>query len=182
MAVAHINTDIAALKAVYQLGLNSRQVNKTFEQISSGYRINRASDDPVGYAIAVGMQQDIRTIRQAGMNAETGINVLRTAESALSTIQEHLLRMRELSVQGASDTSSAAARKSIAKEIRSLADEVDRLSQVAEFNGQKLLDGTVTTALVHVGTTQRSRWQHCRFSQCPTKRRYRFNRWWLRNY
>ena len=151
MATANINTNISALRSIYQLNLSTKATTRTFEQLTTGYRVNRASDDPVGYATAVAMKQDLRTIAQANINAETGVNVLRTAESALMTIQEHLQRMRELSVQGASDTQSADARLAAAKEIRALADEIDRLASSAEFNGQKLLDGSVTTALVQIG-------------------------------
>ena len=151
MAVANMNTSISALRSIYQLNLSTKATNRTFEQLTTGYRINRASDDPVGYATAVSMKQDLRTISQNKINAETGVNVLRTAESALMTVPDHLQRMRELSVQGASDTQSATARLAAAKEIRALADEIERLAASAEFNGQKLLDGSVTTALVQVG-------------------------------
>ncbi len=152
MAVANINTNISALRSIYQLNLSTKATTRTFEQLTTGYRVNRASDDPVGYATAVAMKQDLRTITQATINAETGINVLRTAESSLITIQDHLQRMRELTVQGANDTQGLTARTAAATEIRDLADEINRLSVSAEFNGQKLLDGSVTTSLVHVGT------------------------------
>ncbi|MDH4379518.1 MAG: flagellin [Vampirovibrionales bacterium] len=152
MAVANINTNISSLRAVYQMNLSTKATSRTFEQLTTGYRVNRASDDPVGYATAVAMKQDLRSIRQANINAETGVNILGTAESTLGTIQDHLQRMRELAVQAASDTQSASARIAAAMEIRTLADEINRLASSSEFNGQKLMDGTVTNALVQVGT------------------------------
>lgn len=146
-----ISTSVAALRATYRLNVSSDSVNKNFENLSTGYHINRSADGPVEYANSQKITSDIRTVDKALLNSQTGISILDTADSSLSTIQDHLLRIRELTVQAASDSMGPSGRLSIGKEIAALGSEINRLSAATEFNGTPLLDGTAGTALLHIG-------------------------------
>jgi flagellin len=139
------------LRAIKQMNTNTRFAEKTFEQLSSGLKIVRAADGPVEYSISQKLKQSRMSVVQARTNASNGISILQTTESNLSTIQEHLHRMRELTVQAASDVNGARSRNAISKEIRAIAEEIDRIAASAEFNGTSLLDGTATNQLVQIG-------------------------------
>lgn len=144
-------SSIAALRATYRLNTSSDMVARNFNNLSTGYRINRSADGPVEYANSQRITSDIRTVDKVQLNAQTGLSILQTADASLGTVQEHLLRIRELTVQAASDSMSASARLSIGKEIAALGNEINRLSAATEFNGTKLLDGSVSAALLQVG-------------------------------
>lgn len=119
---------------------------KSAEKMSTGYRINRAADDAAGLTISEGMRAMIRGLSKASNNAQDGISLLQTAEGALGETQSLIQRMRELSVQAANDTNTAADRDAIQKELGALIDEVDRIAQNTEFNTKKLLDGNLAHA------------------------------------
>ncbi|MEW5919769.1 MAG: flagellin [Bacillota bacterium] len=141
-----INTNIAALNAYRNLTQTDNKLNKSLERLSSGLRINRASDDAAGLAISEKMRGQIRGLNQAIRNAQDGISLIQTAEGALNESHAILQRMRELAVQAANDTLTANDRMEIQKEIDQLITELDRIGNTTEFNTKKLLDGT-TSAL-----------------------------------
>lgn len=136
-----INHNIAALNTFRQLSANNTNGNKSIEKLSSGLRINRAGDDAAGLAISEKMRSQIRGLEMASKNAQDGISLIQTAEGALNETHSILQRMRELAVQSANDTNTAADRSEIQKEIGQLVSELDRISSNTEFNEKKLLNG-----------------------------------------
>lgn len=134
-----------------QLVGNNTAVAKSLEKLSSGLRINRAGDDAAGLAISEKMRGQIRGLDMASKNAQDGISLIQTAEGALNETHSILQRMRELAVQSASDTNTDADRKELQKEVTALISEIKRISTDTEFNTQKLLDGTFTGKLIHIG-------------------------------
>ena len=117
---------------------------KSLEKLSSGFRINRAADDAAGLAISEGLRSQVGGNRQAVRNAQDGISVVQTAEGALNEVHSILQRMRVLAVQGANDSNSSEARNNINTELTQLRDELERIGNVTNFNGTKLLDGTAS--------------------------------------
>ena len=114
-------------------------------------RINRAGDDAAGLAISEKMRGQIRGLKQAQRNAQDGISLIQTAEGALNETHSILQRMRELANQASTDTNTLTDRKEIQKEINQLLDEIDRIAEQTEFNTQKLLDGTYSSKVFHIG-------------------------------
>jgi flagellin len=139
-----INTNVASLNAQRNLTTTQLALSKSMERLSSGLRINRAGDDAAGLAISQNMQANIRSMNQAVRNANDGISLMQTAEGALNETSNILLRMRELGTQAANGTLSDPQRTSINKEFQSLQDEIDRIANVTEFNGKKLLNGDLS--------------------------------------
>jgi flagellin len=136
-----INHNIAALNTHRQLGsANNAQMN-SMEKLSSGLRINKASDDAAGLSISEKMRGQIRGLEQASSNAQDGISLMQTAEGALNETHDILQRMRELAVQSANDTNTDTDRKELQKEVTELASEISRISNDTEFNTKTLLDG-----------------------------------------
>ncbi len=117
---------------------------KSLEKLSSGFRINRAADDAAGLAISEGLRTQVRGNKQAVRNAQDGISLVQTAEGALNEVHSVLQRMRELAVQGSNDSNSADARNNINTELKQLRDELERIGNVTNFNGTKLLDGSAS--------------------------------------
>jgi flagellin len=138
-----INHNIAALNTHRQLSSASTAQGKSMEKLASGLRINKAGDDAAGLAISEKMRGQIRGLDQASKNAQDGISMIATAEGALNETHDILQRMRELSVQGANDTTTDDDRKAIQSEISQLKDEVDRIGNTTEFNTKKLIDGSI---------------------------------------
>lgn len=136
-----INHNMNALNAHRNMMGNISTAGKSMEKLSSGLRINRAGDDAAGLAISEKMRGQIRGLDQASRNAQDGISLIQTAEGALAETHSILQRMRELSVQSANDTNVAVDRTAIQDEIKSLTEEINRISGDTEFNTQKLLDG-----------------------------------------
>jgi flagellin len=137
-----INTNVAALNTHRQLTSGSNAAAKNMERLSSGLRINRASDDAAGLAISEKMRGQIRGLEVAQKNAQNGVSLLQTAEGALNETHSILQRMRELAVQSANDTNTSSDRVKLQAEIDTLAEEVGRIGSTAEFNGKKLLNGS----------------------------------------
>jgi flagellin len=133
------------------LGVNQANSSKSMERLSSGMRINRAGDDAAGLAISEKMRGQIRGLKQAQRNAQDGISLIQTAEGALNETHSILQRMRELANQASTDTNTLTDRKEIQKEINQLLDEIDRIAEQTEFNTQKLLDGTYSSKVFHIG-------------------------------
>ncbi|MFL5814353.1 MAG: flagellin [Bdellovibrionia bacterium] len=146
-----INTNIQAMSAQRALGLNYQAQNKSLERLSSGTRINRAGDDAAGLAISEKLKANIRSMKQASRNANDGISLIQTAEGAMSEIGNIMIRLRELSIQGSSDTIGDTERGFIDKEVQKMKEEITRISASTEFNGRHLLDGTENELEIQVG-------------------------------
>lgn len=147
-----INTNVQSIAAQRFLNLNHDAQNKSLERLSSGSRINRAGDDAAGLAISENLKAQIRSIKQATRNAHDGISLVQVAEGAMNEISNIMTRMRELSIQGASDTIGDVERGFIQKEVKGLKEEIDRIALSTEFNGHKLLDGSTPKLEIQVGT------------------------------
>ncbi|TDL78928.1 flagellin [Peribacillus frigoritolerans] len=138
-----INHNIAALNTYNKLNSASTAQGKSMEKLSSGLRINRAGDDAAGLAISEKMRGQVRGLDQAARNAQDGISLIQTAEGALGETHSILQRMRELVVQGGNGFLGAEDLSSINDEITQLNSELTGISDRTEFNGKKLLDGTL---------------------------------------
>jgi flagellin len=125
------------------LRLTDELRTKSLEKLSSGLRINKASDDAAGLGISEKLRAQIAGLSQAQRNAQDGISLIQTAEGALSESSSLLVRMRELAVQASSESITDADRVNIGNEIEQLIDEIDRIAETTEFNTRKLLDGTM---------------------------------------
>jgi flagellin len=136
-----IQTNIQSLNAQRALSITTKQNDESIEKVSSGYRINKASDDAAGLAISEKLKADVRGLNMAKRNASDGISLLQTAEGGMNEIGNILSRLRELAVQGASDTIGNKERGFIHKEFNALKDEVDRITNSTEYNGTLLLTG-----------------------------------------
>jgi len=137
-----INTNVPSLAAQRSLGVTTRALNDNFRRLSSGERITRAGDDAAGLAISENLKAQIRGMRQARRNSGDAISMIQTSEGALNEISNIVIRLRELSVQAASDTIGSTERAFSDIEFQSLKEELDRISKSTEFNGIKLLDGS----------------------------------------
>lgn len=136
-----INNNIQALNAYRNLSANQTTMSKHLEKLSSGLRINRASDDAAGLAISEKMRSQIRGLAVAERNALDGISLIQTSEGALAEVHSMLQRMRELAVQSSNDTNTNVDREGIQKEVAQLINEIDRISANTEFNQLDLLNG-----------------------------------------
>ncbi|MCH8203810.1 MAG: flagellin FliC [Candidatus Hydrogenedentes bacterium] len=146
-----INTNIAGLRTARILRQSTNALNKSLERLSSGLRINRAGDDAAGLAIAEGFRSVAAGARVAQRNAQDGVNLVQTAEGALSETVNILQRMRELAVQAANGTNSVQNRVDLNLEVQALKLQLDDIGNNTEFNGLPILDGTVPTIVLQVG-------------------------------
>jgi len=146
-----INTNVASLAAQRSLGITKNNVDSNLRKLSSGERITRAADDAAGLAISEKLKGHIRGIRQARRNSDDGISLIQTAEGGLNEISSIIVRLRELSVQAASDTVGDTERGFSNIEYQNLLEEIQRISKSSEFNGRKLLDGTGGVVEIQVG-------------------------------
>jgi len=146
MAVRIFN-NIASSNAQRLLGANHDRLSQSVERISSGIRINRASDDAAGLAISEGLRSDIRALRQAGRNANDGVSLINITEGALNEQGSMLIRLRELASQAATGTTGSTERATIQLEFNALRNEIDRITNTTEFNGQKLIDGSLASSI-----------------------------------
>lgn len=136
-----INTNISSIAAQRSLTVNNREQESNLAKLSSGSRITKASDDAAGLAISEKMKANIRSLKQADRNANDGISMVQTAEGGLNEVSSILTRMRELAIQTSSDTVGDVERNMTNMEYQNLKLELERISQVTEFNGKKLLNG-----------------------------------------
>jgi len=136
-----INTNIQALTAYRNLSAAQASQQTSVERLSSGLRINKAADDAAGLAISQGLTAQINGLGQAVRNSQDGINVVQTADGALTEVQSILQRVRTLTVQGANDSNDSKARANILTEVNQLSKELDRIGATTKFNGQSLLNG-----------------------------------------
>lgn len=136
-----ISTNVSALRAQQALQQSKLASDKTFERLSSGSRINKASDDASGLALSESFKSNIRGLKQANRNAQDGISFLQIGEGALGEVGNMLIRMRELGIQAASDTVGDSERKMISLEYNQIKREIDRISETTQFNGTNILNG-----------------------------------------
>ncbi len=148
-----IQHNVPAINSYRQLNGNNQALAKNLEKLSSGYKVNRAGDDAAGLAISEKMRAQIRGLETAQKNSLDGISVIQTAEGALDEVHSMLNRMVELSTQAANGIYGSNERKNITAEITSLNAEIDRIAKHTDFNGTKLLDGTMTSLQLQVGDT-----------------------------
>lgn len=136
-----INTNISSIAAQRSLTVNNRESEGNLAKLSSGSRITKAADDAAGLAISEKLKANIRSLKQADRNANDGISMVQTAEGGLNEVSSILTRMRELAIQTSSDTVGDVERGMTNMEYQNLKLELERISQVTEFNGKKLLNG-----------------------------------------
>lgn len=147
-----IATNVQSLSAQRTLGNTKEAQNKSLEKLSAGERIVRAGDDAAGLAISEKLKAEIRSMKQANRNANDGISLIQTAEGGLNEIQNILIRLRELSMQAATDTVGDVERSFTNKEVTNLVDELQRIAEVTKFNGTNLLNGSGDKLEFQVGT------------------------------
>ncbi|GED67578.1 flagellin [Brevibacillus reuszeri] len=142
-----IQHNMSAINTHRQLGVNGGNLGKNVEKLSSGYRINRAADDAAGLSISERMRAQIRGMEQASRNAQDGISLIQTAEGALQTVNNMLVRVKELATQSANDTYNAANdRARLQEEIVELRKETSNIMSNTKFNGISLLNGSGASA------------------------------------
>lgn len=142
-----LGTNVASLQSQRRLSIASDKLAKTYERLSSGQRINTASDDAAGLAIADSLRADQRVAIVAIRNANDGISTIGIADSALGEIGNVLSRLAELSEQSANGVFSVSQRSALSNEFVALASEIERIAVTTEFNGVKLLSGNSTLVL-----------------------------------
>ena len=147
-----ITTNVAALNAQKVMVTNSREMQKSMAQLSTGSRITKAGDDAAGLAISENLKGQIRSYNQASRNANDGISMIQTAEQSMGEVSNIVTRLRELGVQAASDTIGDKEREFINKEVEALKSEIQRVAEGASFGSRKLLDGTGGVYDIHIGT------------------------------
>jgi flagellin len=152
--MAVINTNVKSLMAQDALQINNRKLSTTMQRLSTGSRINSASDDAAGLSISTRMDSQIKGLNMAIKNANDAISVTQTAEGAMDEVTNILQRMRELAVQSANDTNSAEDRKFLNQEVEQLSSEIDRIASTTQFNGINVLDGTFAKKVFQIGANQ----------------------------
>lgn len=145
-----INHNLSTLNSYNKMIINKDKLKKNMEKLSSGLRINRASDDAAGLAISEKMRGKIRGLEQAADNVQDGISLIQTAEGALNETHAILQRLRELAVQSANDTNTAQDREHLQKEVDQLVSEMNHISENTQFNNMNLLDGLFEEK-IHIG-------------------------------
>jgi flagellin len=157
-----INHNLMAMNAARSLSFSYSRLATSVQRLASGLRINSAMDDAAGLAIRELMRTDIRVLNQGVRNANDAVSMIQTADGALSVIDEKLTRMKELAEQAATGTYTSAQRLIMDSEYQAMASEITRIANATDFNGVKLLDGSLSgTALdgssgnqmkIHFGT------------------------------
>lgn len=139
-----INTNVSAIVANNNLAKAQNKLEASLQRLSSGYKINEASDDTTGMAVSMKMKLQLRGLDRSTNNAADGVSVIQTAEGALTEVQSMVQRMKELSVQAANDVNSEEERAAIQEEINALNDEINRITKDSDFNTKPLLDGNLS--------------------------------------
>src|SRR3954447_1182405 len=147
-----IATNVTALNAQRQMAVTRMNLDKSLERLASGSRINHAGDDAAGLAISENLRAQVRGIRQAKRNAQDGVSLIQVSEGGLNEISNVLIRLRELSIQAASDTIGDTERQFADREFQSLKQEIDRIANSTTFNGTPLLNGKAGIFEIQVGT------------------------------
>ena len=146
-----VNTNISSLTAMRSLAESDSMLETAMERLSSGKRINSASDDAAGLAIVERMTAQINGLNMAIKNANDGISLTQSVEGALVEVTDMLQRLRELSVQAANDSNTGTDRRYIQEEVTLLLAEITRVSTNTRYNGEKVLDGSFINKSLHVG-------------------------------
>ena len=146
-----INTNVASLNAQRNLNKSQNMMSTSLQRLSTGLRINSAKDDAAGLAISERFTTQIRGLNQATRNANDGISLAQTAESALGELTNNLQRIRELAVQSANATNSSSDRAALDAEVQQRIAEIDRIATQTSFNGVRVLDGSFGSAAFQVG-------------------------------
>jgi flagellin len=141
-----IYNNVEAQMAHRQLASTNAQLSRTMEKLSSGLRINRAADDAAGLAVSEEMRSQIRGMHVASRNAQDGVSMVQVADGALGGVNDMLQRVRDLSVQAANGTLTDQQRSNLDQEVQSIVAEMARVAADTEFNGVKILSGSVATA------------------------------------
>lgn len=137
-----INYNATAMQAVNALNKNDNNLSVSTGKLSSGYKINRSKDNPSGYALSRKMRAQLEGLMQAKDNSDTGVNIIKAVDGALSEVHDMLQRINELAIKGSTGTLSDGDRELVDEEVQKLKEEIQRVSETFEFNGQKLLDGS----------------------------------------
>ena len=151
MSMMSVRTNVASMMAAGQLSTTNKGLANSLGKISSGLRINSASEDAAGLGVATNLENQVISTRQAMRNTNDGISIIQTAESAATEVTDILQRMRELAVQSSSETLADTERSFISDEFNQLRSEVGRIAAVTEFNGLQLADGSSSNISVQVG-------------------------------
>jgi flagellin len=146
-----INTNVKSIVAQNAMTVNNRAMGKAMEQLSTGKRINGASDDAAGLAISEKMTAQIRGLNQAVRNANDGISMIQVAEGATVEVTNMLQRMRELAVQGINGTNTTVDRNALKSEYQQLSKEIQRISENTEWNTAKVSNASANSAAFQVG-------------------------------
>jgi len=146
-----VNTNVNSILVQRSLGTSTNEIGKSLQRLSTGYRINKAADDAAGLTISESLKSQARGAMVASQNAQTGVNLLQTAEGDLGIIQDNLQRIRDLAVQAANDTNGSSERTAIQSEVSQRLDEITRLANGSKFNSVKLLDGTSSSLNLQIG-------------------------------
>src|SRR5271156_6731729 len=147
-----IVTNITAMNAQRQMSMTRANLDRSLERLASGSRINHAGDDAAGLAISENLRAQIRGMRQAKRNGQDGISLIQVSEGGLNEISNMMVRLRELSIQAASDTIGDTERQFADREFQSLKQEIDRIANVTQFNGIPLLNGKAGIFEIQGGT------------------------------
>ncbi len=150
MAVRIFN-NLASLNAQRHLGINNQRLAQSIERVSSGLRINKAADDVAGLAISEKLRSDIRVLQQGLRNLNDGLSMVNVMEASLNEQTDMIIRIRELAAQAASATVGPTERGLLQLEVDGLIAEINRFATGSEFNGQRLLDGSSASLIVHFG-------------------------------
>jgi flagellin len=148
-----IATNVPSLSTQRNLAATSSEAGKSFARLSSGQRITKSGDDAAGLSISNNLEATVRGLKMAQRNANDGISFVQTAEGGINEVSNILIRLRELSVQAASDTVGDNERGFLDKEMQSLKSEIDRIAQVTNYNGTALLSGEGKELSFQVGTS-----------------------------
>lgn len=149
-----INTNTKSTIAQNALTINNRSLSKAMEQLSTGSRINSSADDAAGLAISNKMTAQVRGLNQAVRNANDGISLIQTADGATKEITNMLQRMRELSVQAATDTNTTDDRTALQSEVTALSDEITRIADNTQWNGMQIFKSTAASEVGTAGKAQ----------------------------
>ena len=149
-----VRTNMMGINANRQLGMNSSQVSKALEKLSSGYKINRAGDDASGLAISEKMKAQIKGLETASSNSQDGISLIQTAEGALTEVHDMLNRMTELATKAANGTmASSVDRSALQAEVSALLAEINRIASNTNFNKINLLSGGLSSLVLQIGAS-----------------------------
>ena len=149
-----IRTNVSSLVAQRFMERNNNDMQASMERLSSGYRINKSSDDAAGLAISENLRGQVRGLNVAKRNANDAVSLVQVAEGSMNEMSNILIRMRELTIQSATDTLGEQERSFLNKEYVSLVDEMDRIAKSTEFNGRKIFDleNDLSEYVIQVGT------------------------------